>query len=121
MNKSALFLATVSIALLSGCASIINEPSQPVKVTSSTGAPISGSINGTKFQSPAVVNVIRSGNDQVVVTETAGCDKETPLKKSVSPIFFGNIIIGGVLGSTTDYSTEKMWAYDEAVVISCKK
>jgi len=42
-------------------------------------------------------------------------------EKSVDPKFFVNILSGGSFGSTTDYSTEKMWKYNENVVISCKK
>ena len=50
---------------------------------------------------------------------TEGCAPETAMPKSVDSKFFINIISGGVFGSTTDYTTEKMWRYSETVVVAC--
>ena len=62
----------------------------------------------------------RASADKVVIVDNPECQKETSLKSSVAPIFFGNILIGGLLGSTTDAATQKMWKYEENVVIDCK-
>lgn len=106
---------------LSGCASILNDKTQAINVSSSNGSEITGTVNGMSFKAPGVVNVIRENKDKLFITETDGCVKETVAEKSVDPKFFINILSGGVFGSTTDYSTEKMWKYNENVVISCKK
>jgi hypothetical protein len=121
MKKSTLFTASLTISLLSGCASILNEQTQPINVTSSTGNPITGSIDGVAFKAPGIVNVTRSDKDKVVKVDTEGCQKETLAPKSVDSKFYINILSGGVFGSSTDYSTEKMWKYQENIVVSCTK
>lgn len=107
--------------LLTGCASILNEKTQAINVSSSTGSDISGTVNGMAFKGPGVVNVLRENNNKIFVTETEGCTKETVAEKSVDSKFFINILSGGAFGSTTDLATEKMWKYSDNVVISCKK
>lgn len=113
--------ATIVVAatVLSGCASIINEKTQQINVSSSNGKPLSGTIDGTPFTGPGIVTVTRENKDKVIVTQTEGCAQQTALTKSVDSVFFLNILSGGVFGSTTDYSTEKMWRYEPAVTVSC--
>lgn len=106
---------------LTGCASILNDKTQAVNVSSSSGGDIKGTVNGMPFAGPGVVRLTRENMNKVFVTETEGCTKETVAEKNVDPKFFINILTGGVFGSTTDYATEKMWKYSENVVISCKK
>jgi hypothetical protein len=120
MKKILFAVACIAAVTLSGCASILNEKTQPINVSSSTGGAISGTIDGVEFTGPGVVNVARENKDKVLMTTTDGCVKETALPKSVDTKFFINIISGGVFGSTTDYSTEKMWRYSETVVVACK-
>ncbi|MDD4977158.1 MAG: hypothetical protein PHI29_00840 [Gallionella sp.] len=113
--------ALLVVATLSGCASILNDKTQAVNVSSSTGDAIKGTVNGQPFTAPGVVNLTRENKNKVFVTETEGCAKETVAEKSVDSKFFINILSGGSFGSTTDYSTDKMWRYSDSVVISCKK
>lgn len=120
MNLSALKAAlVVSVVALSGCASILNDKTQQVNVASSNGKPIQGSIDGTPFTGPGIVTVLRENKNKTITTDTAGCAKETALNKSVDSVFFLNLLSGGVFGSTTDYSTEKMWRYEPSVTVSC--
>lgn len=114
--KAAVLLSVVAV---SGCASILNDKTQQINVSSSNGKPITGTIDGAPFTGPGIVPVLRENKDKILVTNTAGCTPQTSLSKSVDPVFFINIISGGVFGSTTDYSTEKMWRYDESVTVSC--
>lgn len=109
------------IVLLSGCASILNDQTQPINVSSSTGSDIQGTVNGMPFKAPGIITVIREKKDLLFVTETEGCTKQTIAPKEISGMFWVNILSGGTTGSTTDYSTGKMWAYSDTVVISCKK
>lgn len=120
MKKLALAIACVSAVALSGCASILNEQTQPVNVSGSNGKPIEGTIDGATFKGPGVVMVTRQNKDKILMTSTDGCAKETAMPKSVDSKFFINIISGGVFGSSTDYGTEKMWRYAESVVVACK-
>ena len=118
-NKTLVFLC-LSVAALSGCASILNDKTQPINISSSNGKEMTGTIDGQAFKAPAVVNVTRENKNKVVVVKSEGCAGETSVEKSVDSKFFINILSGGVFGSTTDYSTEKMWKYSENVVVSCK-
>lgn len=111
----------LAVSTLSGCASILNDQTQQVNVSSSTGSNIKGTVNGVPFTAPGVVTVTRENKNKVFVTDTEGCARETVAEKSPDAKFFINILSGGPFGSTTDYSTEKMWKYNENVVISCKK
>ena len=105
---------------LTGCASILNDRTQQVNVSSSTGSEITGAVNGVPFKAPGVVSLVRENGNKIFVTETQGCARETVAEKSVDTKFFINILSGGVFGSSTDYSTEKMWKYSDNIVISCK-
>ena len=114
-------MALLAVAVLStGCASILNEQTQAVNVTSSNGKPITGSVDGKPFTGPAVVQFTRAKADKVVTVETAGCAKNTAVASSVDSKFFINILSGGVFGSSTDYASDRMWKFDENVVVSCQ-
>lgn len=111
----------VSIAafILSGCASIMTSEQQSIQVTSSNNKPVDVSVDDKKATTPGTVVVLRDGKDKVVTSTTPGCQNATPIKKSIATPFWGNIVIGGVLGSTTDASTGKMWNYADSVEINC--
>lgn len=113
-------VALVSLTMLSGCASVVNDKTQKVNVVASNGQQIKGDISGVAFSAPGVVLVDRANVDKVITVQNPECTKTTELKKSISPAFWGNILIGGLLGSTTDSSTEKMWQYQDNVIIPCK-
>lgn len=117
--KSIIAIAAATL-VLSGCASILNDQTQSVNVTTSNGQEVTGTVNGTAFKAPGVVQLTRENQNKVFRTDNANCAKETVAEKSVDGKFFINILSGGVFGSTTDYSTEKMWAYAQNVTIACK-
>lgn len=108
-----------AVLMLSGCASIMTHDQQTINVTASNNQPIDVTVDDKTTSAPGAVVVLRDGKDKVVRTSAEGCDSATPIKKSVTPVFFGNIVIGGLLGSTTDASTGKMWDYQESVVVTC--
>jgi uncharacterized protein YceK len=125
---------------LSGCASIVNDKNQVVHINASNGQELNGSVQeitekrvkeGKKVKKEQTytpvsklngsdVMLARSGTKKVVVVDNPECEKETPIKNSIDGMFFGNIIIGGLVGSTTDAATGKMWKYQENVVVQCK-
>ncbi len=115
--KNLISITTLAI-LMTGCASILNDKTQNVNVSTSNGQKVSGVVNGQVFRAPGVVSLFRENKDKVFVADDAKCVKETVVAKAVDPIFFINIV--SVYGSTTDYSTEKMWKYSENVVINCQ-
>jgi len=109
------------IVALTGCATILNDETQKINVTSSTGEKFSFSIDGQTHEGPAIVDVTRAKADKYIVSETPNCMKQTLLPSKVDGKFFINILTGGVFGSTTDYASEEMWTYDTSVVVSCTK
>jgi hypothetical protein len=119
MKKLAMATVMGSVLLMTGCASILNEKTQQINVSSSNGKPLQGTVDGVPFTGPGVVSVTRAKAAKIVAVETPGCAKQTVVENSVDPKFFINILSGGAFGSTTDYSTEKMWKYADTVVVSC--
>jgi hypothetical protein len=118
----AIYLTVLMLAtVLTGCSTILNDKTQSVNVASSSGSDIKGTVDGMPFKAPGVVNLVRENKNKIFVTETEGCAKETVAEKSVDTKFFINILSGGTFGSTTDYSSEKMWKYNDNIIISCKK
>ena len=119
MKKLALIAAAGAVLLMSGCASILNEKTQQINVSASNGASVNGSVDGQPFQGPGPVTVVRAKEAKIFTVDTPGCAETTVADSSVDPKFFINVLSGGVFGSTTDYSTKRMWRYSENVVISC--
>lgn len=121
MKKNILsVVASASLIALSGCASVMTHEEQTVNVKSSTNQPVEVSIEGQKVTTPGTVVLLRDGKDKVVRTADGSCEKETAVDKTITPVFFGNIILGGFPGSTTDAVTGKMWDYEDDVVVTCK-
>ncbi len=113
-------LAATSVVMATGCASIINDDTQQVNVISSNGESFAGTIDGIPFQGPGVVSIERANSNKIIVATTDNCAQQTVVNKSVDPVFFVNVLSGGAFGSTTDYSTEKMWKYEDTITVSCK-
>ena len=116
--KKVVLLAAMA-ALTSGCASVMTAESQSINVTTSNNKPAEVTVDDKTVTAPGMVVVLRDGKDKVVRSSAEGCDNATPIEKSVTPVFFGNILIGGLLGSTTDGVTGKMWDYADSVEIRC--
>lgn len=111
---------SAAVLIMSGCSSIINEKTQQVNVQTPNGMKVSGTVNGQPFNAPGVVALVRENKNKVFVSDISGCKSETVAEKTVDPIFFINVISGGPFGSTTDYSTEKMWKYADNVTLNCQ-
>jgi hypothetical protein len=121
MKKLAFYALIAAATLTTGCASILNESTQQVNVSSSNGKPFSGTVDGQPFQAPGVIALTRSKAGKLITAETAGCAKQTAAESSVDLKFFINVLIPfGVSGSTTDFATDKMWKYSDSVVVSCQ-
>ncbi len=114
-----LLIGILATLFFAGCATILNEDMQKITV-SSTAEKIKGNIDGVPFEGPGVVSVKRAQSDKVINVDTVGCQKQTALASSVDSKFFINILSGGTFGSSTDYGSEKMWKYQDQVVIPCK-
>ena len=107
--------------LISSCASILNEDTTQVSLETSTGEKADVIISGLTYSVPSKVKLKRSRDTLEITSKNKNCDEKTKVEPKLSPVFFLNIIAGGGLGSTTDFASSNMWAYDEKVVIKCKK
>ncbi len=102
--------ATLAISAIAGCATIVTGTTQPMTITSNVaGAQVllDGLVIGTTpFSSPVPKN-----KTTLTVQKEGYQSFQLALSKSVEGAFWGNIILGGLGGSTTDMSTGAMYAY----------
>ena len=107
IRLSILVLAMVS----SGCATILDGSSQPVNFNSSpNGARMY--VNGVEVgTTPLTMLVKRSKTTMILAKKNGYEDQQLLLQTKTNNTFWGNIILGGPLGSTTDYASDAMIEY----------
>jgi PEGA domain len=112
MKKIAL-IAMVAL-LATGCSTILNGKTQSISVDSNVkGAEVL--INQVVVgQTPFVGQAPRGAAPQITVRKTGYEAKTVVAETGFEPVFWGNIIVGGVFGSTTDNSTGAMYKYAPA-------
>ena len=117
MKKSLLFLsisALLSISfLLTSCATIVTGTTQLVTITSNVeGATVS--LDGVPVGKTPFTGEIKK-NGKMITIEKEGYKTYTlALSTSLEGIFWGNIITGGTLGSSTDFVTGAAYKYAPA-------
>mgnify|MGYP003432182605 CR=1 FL=1 len=101
---------------LSGCASIVNGTSQLVSINSNVkGADVI--VNGMTVGTTPYNGPIKRAQSTTVTLQKDGYESKTiTLNTEIESIFWGNIIIGGFLGSTTDLATGAMYKYAPATL-----
>jgi hypothetical protein len=115
------FIAVIILVIgLSSCATMFNDKHQKINIATSNSKEVKGNINGVPFTAPGIVSVERKGVDQIITVDGDACTKQTILNKSIETTFWINLLSSGPFGSSTDYSSEKMWKYQDTVVIQCK-
>jgi len=100
-NVLALLLA-VTVILSTGCASVVSGTDQKLTFNSepeeSTVA-VSGRVLG---KTPLTVPVDRGSNQSITFEKEGYKTYTAQLSTTTNPWFFGNIVLGGLVGSTTD-------------------
>lgn len=111
-----LLVLSGSLALVCGCASIVRGSTEQVSINSNVnGAEVN--VNGVLVGKTPFTGKIKRGSSTAVSVSKPGFETKTvTLDTSIEPIFWGNIIIGGVLGSTTDLATGSMYKYSPATI-----
>lgn len=107
-------VALASVFTLSGCATIFKGTSQVVSINSNVkGAEVivdGKSVGQTPFNGP-----IKRGSDTTVTLTKEGYEpKSVVLNTEFENVFWGNILIGGTIGSSTDFGTGAMYKYSPA-------
>lgn len=110
---TAVCLVSLLVLVTSGCATLMKGTTQTISVSSNVdGAEISLDgmpIGRTPFTGPV------KKNKSTLVIDMEGYRRETvALSKSLEPMFWGNIIIGGTIGSITDFATGAAYQYAPA-------
>ncbi len=125
MNKKLLITGLlVGIMMFSGCATILGGGTkQTISINSSErmkGTMKYADGSGMQhFTTPATLNIERRSKD-IVLTSDNDEFQTANVKSDLNPWFFGNIIFGGLIGSTTDSIGGAAWQYDETVNIAKK-
>jgi hypothetical protein len=102
MKQLVSILFLVAISLASGCASIVSGTDQKLTFNSEPdGATVtvSGRVLG---KTPFTVPVDKGKNQSLVFEKEGYKTFTTQLSTTMNAWFFGNIVLGGVIGSTTD-------------------
>lgn len=116
--------------LVSGCASIVDGGSQNINLVPSNSKDRVEATVITKNRVqvvtlPSVIHTDRSNQDIIVKIEENNnkCYEESIqiVPSHTNPFVLGNIISGGLFGSTTDAITGAFWEYDDNVVINANK
>ncbi len=115
-----LILVLTALLGLTSCATILNDKAQRINVTTSNNVKTDIVVAGQTYQAPAIITLDRSEKDLIVKAQNPNCTQEYLLKSKVDNKFWINILSGGTFGSTTDYSTEKMWTYQDEVELKCR-
>lgn len=113
MKKLFLGLAALSALWLTGCASLVDGNSQSVSFASNPdGATVY--LNGAAIgKTPVTISTKRKGGNQPIRFSKEGYkDVEVQLTSTLNPWLFGNILTGGLLGSTTDGLSGAAYKYE---------
>ena len=111
MKKYLLASLFAALAFVSGCSTLVNGSVQNISITSNVaGADIE--FNGGRIGSTPFTGAVKRGASTTVTLKKEGYKTKTVvLDTAVEPIFWGNFIIGGTLGSTTDAANGNMYKY----------
>lgn len=107
-------LVAVSVVVLfsaTGCSTVVNGKKQIVTINSNVADAqviVDGVLVG---KTPFTGEIPRASKAMVQVTKDGYISKTVTMDTNFEPIFWGNILIGGVLGSTTDAASGSMYKY----------
>jgi hypothetical protein len=116
-----LYLAASAALLFSGCASVVNDKTHPIKIETKTesGVLVTGADCTLKndkavttAKSGEVANVRRSNEDlQISCKHPTNPDAVAKAISRVNGGMFGNIILGGGIGAVIDHNTGQAYTY----------
>lgn len=121
-----LMVASLGMAMQTGCASIVNGQNQVVSVeTRYKGQSLAGAScqlnngKGTFFvTTPGTVTVLRAYDDMSVKCEKEGMPAGiAAVKSSTKPMAFGNVIFGGVIGAAIDAGSGAAYDYPALITV----
>lgn len=112
MKKYFMMAFAAMLLGVGGCATIIDGDTQQVSFSSNPdGATVL--VNGVPIGKTPVSYLMKRGDGNIVTVKKDGYKSmERTLTTKMNGMFFGNIIFGGLFGSTTDSSTGAAYEYE---------
>jgi len=108
MKKLIYIGALIFCYILSGCASIVSGSTQEVKFSSNPTGAIVWADGVNLGLTPVTANLNRNKKNQKIKIELEGYkSQELILKRKLNGWFFGNILLGGVIGIIIDAAMEE--------------
>jgi hypothetical protein len=129
MKLKSISLVLVSVLGLTGCASIFTSKYQTVSVNSVNE---NSEMDGAKCRlknnkglwevtTPGDVKIRKSPRDLEIFCEKEGASfTKATVDSSVHPMFFGNVVLGGIFGMLIDYTYGPGFSYPKEIVIDNK-
>ncbi len=108
MIKKLLLVALLLVAV--SCATIIKGSKQLITINCNVEEAIVF-LDGEQIGYTPFTGEIKKGKKMLMIQKDGYRTYQVALGKSLEGIFWGNIITGGLLGSTTDFATGAAWAY----------
>ncbi len=103
----------VIVAFFTGCASIAKGTSQLMTVNCNVdGAALT--LDGAQIGTTPFTGKVPKGKSILMISKPGYASQSIALSKGLEPMFWGNIIIGGTLGSITDWGTGAAYSYTPA-------
>ncbi len=126
MKQIAFLSATISLSLLTGCASIVNGTHQKISVLTSPVNDAKCALKNNKGEwsvnsTPASIIVQRSDKDLVITCNKQGYAKSTTqIQSKTTSAVYGNLLLGGGIGAVIDKSNGSAYEYPPKIKIPLK-
>ena len=129
VKNTLVVMISISISIfMIGCATIFNNGSQTLIARSSTGiegvnVEVTGSAGSYFAKLPA--NIVENPSTfkplEIKTIDKCYYPSTTKVHASITPSFWANILLGGIIGIGVDAFSGYMWKYDNMVSIPTEK
>lgn len=104
------FFASITM-IFTGCATIVGSKTQRLTFDSHPKGSDVILNNKKTCKTPCIVELVKDTYTSVTFSKEGYESKTIEVKQGIAPIFWGNIIFGGLLGSSTDSQSSAMYEY----------
>jgi hypothetical protein len=112
-NRFRLGAVALAAVLSAGCATLVKGTTQSITVSSNIdGAEIF--LDGQRIGATPYAGPVPKNKGTLMVQKSGYKTQTVALSKTLEPIFWGNIITGGTLGSLTDFGSGSAYQYAPA-------
>ena len=113
MKRVVLSALAIAAIVSAGCATIVKGKRQTITINSNVeGAEVF--LDSVRLGTTPFVGLAPKNKEMLRVSKAGYQTANIALSKTLEPMFWGNIIIGGTLGSITDFATGAAYTYAPA-------